>query len=166
MDWIKDNRWPVSMMVAAILVAVMGMVAAGCQLSDIVSVDVPEDVRRSVGIEGRVSLSDAPDVWSDWQGFVKSNTERFQQETENSYELLGFISTATDMAITSASAASPAFPGGAMLVGLLSGAAGLFLKKPGTDKVIAKEKMDSFNAGVKKAESLSAAIREVTDGAA
>ena len=55
-----------------------------------------------------------------------------------------------------------------MLVGLLSGAAGLFLKKPGTDKVIAKEKEDSYNAGVKKAEELAKMIDSIgeTDGTA
>ncbi len=168
MVWIKNNRWAVSMAISALLVAVVGVVAAGCQLSDIVSVDVPSDIRKSVGVEGRVSLSEAEDVWSDWQSFVKRNTEKFDRETQESYELLGFISTATDIAITSANSATPAFPGGAMLVGLLSGAAGLFLKKPGTDKVIAKEKEDSYNAGVKKAEELAKMIDSIgeTDGTA
>lgn len=163
MAWIKENKWCVTMFVMALLVAAMGVAAAGCQLQDLVSVKVPGDIREAVGVEGRVTLSNAPDVWSDWQKFVKTNTERFQRETENSYELLGFISTATDIAITSASAAAPAFPGGAVLVGLLSGAAGLFLKRPGTDKVIAKEKEDSFNAGAKKAEELAGLIKKMGD---
>ena len=127
-------------------------------MSDLIKVKVPEDVKSAIDIEGDVTLTQIPDVWDDWQGFVKKNTMRLEAETEQAFELLGFINSATDLAITAAGNAAPAFPGGAILIGLLGGAAGLFLKKPGTDRAIAKEKEASYNAGMEKARELAAMI--------
>lgn len=163
--WISNNRWTVSCLVACAAVFLISVTAAGCQVSDLIKVDVPDDVKSAVDVEGDVTLSQIPDVWDDWQGFVKKNTMRLEAETEQAYELLGFINSATDIAITAAGNAAPAFPGGAILIGLLSGAAGLFMKKPGTDRAIAKEKEASYNAGLEKAQNLAKSIG-VEDGSA
>lgn len=154
-DWIRSNPLSISFAFAAVISLFISLSAAGCQVSDLISVDVPEDVKEAVGVEGGVSLTDLPDVWDDWQEYVQRNTDRLESETERSYELLGFINSATELAITAASNAAPAFPGGAILVSLLTGAAGLYMKKPGTDRVIAKEKEDSYNAGMDKARALA-----------
>lgn len=152
--WIENNKWSLTLFASAAVVAVLGIAAAGCQMSDLIKVDVPSDVKEATGVEGDVSLTELPDVWDDWEDYVKKNTDRLEASTERSYELLGFINSATDMAITAAGGAAPAFPGGAILVGLLSGGAGLLLKKPGTDRKIAAEKEASYNAGIEKAKEL------------
>ena len=157
--WIKNNRWSLTLFASAGVVMVFGLAASGCQMSDLITVDVPKDVKEATDTEGSVSLTQLPDVWDDWEAYVKRNTDRLEASTERSYELLGFINSATDMAITAAGGAAPAFPGGAILVGLLSGGAGLLLKKPGTDRKIAAEKEASYNAGIEKAKELRGLIR-------
>ena len=164
-NWIHKNPLAVSAFAGAIAVLMFCLAASGCQVSDLIKVNVPSEVKEAVGVEGDVTLTDAPVVWEDWNQYVKKNTDRFESETKKSYELLGFINTATDIAISSAEAAAPAFPGGAIVFGLLAGTAGLFMKKPGTDKVLAKEKEDSYNAGMKKAKDLGK-IWEDQDGTA
>lgn len=164
-EWIKSNRITVSFAVAAVAVLLVSVAAAGCQVSDLITVDVPTDVKDAVGVDGRVSLTQVPDIWDDWQDYVKRNTERLERSTERSYELLGFINSATDIAIGAAEGAASSFPGGALLVGLLGGAAGLYMKKPGTDRVIAKEKEASYNAGMEKAKALAAVVTEVVEDA-
>jgi len=174
MDWIKDNRMAVSFFVASMAALFISLAASGCQVSDLISVDVPTDVKDAVGIEGKVTLTQIPDVWDDWQDYVEKNTKRLESSTERSYELLGFVTAATNIAIGAAEGAASSFPGGAILVGLLSGAAGLYMKKPGTDRAIAKEKEASYNAGMDKAKSLAAMASliqigeeiEATDGSA
>jgi len=153
-NWIQNNRWSLTLFASAALVFMMSVVVSGCQMSDLIKVDVPSDVKEATGVEGDVSLTELPDVWDDWEDYVKKNTDRLEASTERSYELLGFINSATDMAITAAGGAAPAFPGGAILVGLLSGGAGLLLKTPGTDRKIAAEKEASYNAGIEKAKEL------------
>lgn len=167
-DWIRSNPISISFVFAAAFSLFVSLSASGCQVSDLISVDVPKDVKEAVGVDGNVSLTDLPDVWDDWQQYVQRNTDRLESETERSYELLGFINSATDLAITAAGNAAPAFPGGAILVGLLTGAAGLYMKKPGTDSVIAKEKEASYNAGMDKARALadaSGVVGEAEDAA-
>lgn len=163
--WIAGNTWSVSLIVAACLFVTAIVVLSGCQVSDLIRVDVPSDVKEAVGVEGNVTLTQIPDIWDDWEAYVKRNTERLESGTERAYEMLGFINSATDIAIGSAQGAASSFPGGAILIGLLSGAAGLYMKKPGTDKAIAKEKEASYNAGLEKARALAAAVG-VDNGAA
>ena len=166
LEWIKKNGWSTTFAAAAVGIALMGLLLSGCQMSDLIKVDVPKDVQEAVDSEPKVTLTAAPDLWDDWQAYVKRNTEKLESRTERAYELLGFINSATDMALVAAEGAAPAFPGGAILVGLLGGTAGLFLKRPGTDKQIAKEKEASYNAGMEKARELAAAAGlEPKDGA-
>jgi len=167
-EWVSENKIVVSFFVASIAVMFISLAAYGCQISDLIRVDVPNDVKTAVGIEGNVTLTQIPDVWDDWQDYVEKNTKRLEAESERSYELLGFINSATNIAIGAAEGAASSFPGGALLIGLLSGAAGLYMKKPGTDRVIAKEKEASYNAGLEKAKALGQAVGlgDGTDGTA
>jgi len=162
-DWIKKNPMAISLAVASLALLFVNLAVAGCQVSDLVKVEVPDGVKTAVGVDGVVTLTDVPDVWDDWKDFVEKNTKRFESETERSYEILGFINGATQMALSAAGTAAPAFPGGAILLSLLSGAAGLYMKKPGTDRAIAKEKEASYNAGLEKAKSLAASVNEAVE---
>tara|TARA_R100000654_G_scaffold19900_2_gene40414 strand:+ start:8709 stop:9290 length:582 start_codon:yes stop_codon:yes gene_type:complete len=153
--WVSQNRWSVSLIGAGLAFFLVSVTVSGCQVSDLISVDVPPDVKQAIDIEGDVTLTQIPDVWEDWQAYVEKNTNRLEAETDRGYELLGFVTSATNIAVSAAGEAAPAFPGGALLIGLLGGAAGLFMKKPGTDRAIAKEKEASYNAGMKKAEVMA-----------
>jgi hypothetical protein len=167
-EWVSENRLVVSFFLASVAVLLISLAAYGCQISDMIRVDVPKDVQHAVGIEGKVTLTQIPDVWDDWHDYVEKNTKRLEAETERSYELLGFINSATNIAIGAAEGAASSFPGGAILIGILSGAAGLYMKKPGTDRVIAKEKEASYNAGLEKAKAIGLAVGlgDGTDGTA
>ena len=109
-EWLEKNPMAISFAVAAAVVLLISVTAAGCQMSDLITVDVPNDVKEAVGIEGDVTLTQAPDVWDDWHDYVKRNTDRLEAGTERAYELLGFMNAATEIALTAAEGAAPAFP--------------------------------------------------------
>ena len=156
-SFIKDNKVAISAGLLALLFIVLAVVANGCQLSDLVNVKVPSGVQKSVNAPPRVTLTQVPMVWEDWEHYVQSNTERFESETARAQEILGFISSLADTALAAGGQAAPGIPGGALIFGALTGAAGLFIRKPGDGKLLHQEKEDSYNAGVKKARAIFAA---------
>jgi hypothetical protein len=162
-DFAKSNPAATFSLAGAAAVMLFCLAASGCAVEDLINVDVPKGVRNSLEIEGSVSLGESDQVWTDWNNYVRQNTDRFERETASSYELLGFVTGVTDLAIGAASNVAPAFPGGAIMVGILSGAAGLWVKKPGTAKVIAKEKEDSYRAGMDKAIEVSKLVSKATE---
>ncbi|MCH8853829.1 MAG: hypothetical protein IID41_14425, partial [Planctomycetes bacterium] len=72
-------------------------------------------------------------------------------EVEDKLALFSFISSTLNAGLSLAQGpVSAAFPGGAIIFGVLTGAAGLFLNRPGTAAKMAGEKEASFNEGMKR----------------
>ena len=139
------------------------MAISGCDLKKIIHFDVPGDVQTAISVDPEPSLSDAQYVWDRWASWVDLNSEQLSRNIDNANERVAMIENVTAMGIGALGEASNAFPGGALLFSGLSLAVGLFLKKPGTDKVVAKEKEDSYNAGLAKGKELAKAIREIKE---
>ena len=166
-EWVKSNftKWGVSASFA--VAALLLVTASGCTLQDWVRVAVPKPVAQVAGVEGDVYLSSVDLVWAEWESFVVRNTNAFEAADAAARERLATLETLTDLGI---GAVEASIPGGAPLGGLalsaLSLMTGLFLKRPGTDRVIAKEKEASFNAGLETGRFDAAeVIREARGGA-
>ena len=123
--------------------------------------DVPGDVQTAISVEENPTLSDADYVWNRWQSWVQLNSEQLSRGIENSKERVSMIESVTAMGIGALGEVSNSFPGGALLFSGLSLATGLFIKRPKEDKIVAKEKEDSYNAGLEKGKELAKTIEEV-----
>ena len=155
-DWIKENK--TGMILVAILGALgVGLLAAsGCSLGDMVKVNVPPGIQRSLAAPSQVSLNDSEYTWNQWVEFVEGNTTRFQDSIDRSNFVWSSLASAVNLGAESAQGPLSALPGGTFLLTGLSLTAGLFLNKPGTANKIAKEKEKSFNAGMKAGNHVSA----------
>lgn len=143
-DWLTRNKAGVSILAIAAAAALGIAVVSGCTASDFVKVKVPTEVQKATNTPAKVSLTEAPEVLED---YVRGG-ERFKDNIERGYEILGFLTSLTDVGIEFGKGA---IPGGALGLSLLTGLGGLFLKGPGT----AKEKRDSYNKGIEEGKRLA-----------
>lgn len=145
---------------AAILLICLSV--QGCDLQKMVDVDVPTGVQKSIDAPEDVSLADSAYVWDQWQNWVSANSEAFARNIEDGKQRIALIENVTALGMGALGEVSGSFPGGALLFSGLSLLTGWFLKRPNEDKVVAKEKEDSYNAGIEKgkeiAQQLKAAI--------
>ena len=146
---------------SALLILGVCLAAQGCVLQKMVHFDVPGDVQTAISVEENPTLSDADYVWNRWQSWVQLNSEQLSRGIENSKERVSMIESVTAMGIGALGEVSNSFPGGALLFSGLSLATGLFIKRPKEDKIVAKEKEDSYNAGLEKGKELAKTIEEV-----
>tara|TARA_R110001583_G_scaffold69582_2_gene197172 strand:- start:1328 stop:1807 length:480 start_codon:yes stop_codon:yes gene_type:complete len=146
---------------SALLILGVCLAAQGCDLQKMVHFDVPGDVQTAISVEENPTLSDADYVWNRWQSWVQLNSEQLSRGIENSKERVSMIESVTAMGIGALGEVSNSFPGGALLFSGLSLATGLFIKRPKEDKIVAKEKEDSYNAGLEKGKELAKTIEEV-----
>lgn len=156
MNWIKQNKASAVLFGTAIVVGGVLCVAQGCDLQRMVDFTPPPEVVQAIDLpEGKLTLAEANKVWNDWEYFVKSNTDALKIAVEDANNRYVFLASLMDMGLGMASQVAPAFPGGAILLSVLTGAAGLFMKKPGTDKEIRIAKEDSYNAGIELGKTLT-----------
>jgi len=155
-NWIKQNKSSVTFAGLALVFVLFCAVAQGCDLQKMIAFTPPVEVVQAIDLpEGKLTLADSAKVWTDWEYFVKSNTEALKIAVDDANQRYAFVSSLIDMGLGAASSFAPAFPGGAIVLSLLTGAAGVMVKKPGTDAVIAKEKEDSYNAGIELGKKIA-----------
>lgn len=145
------------LVVIVILLAFIGMTALqGCNLASLVSVNVPPAVKTAVDLpqEEPVTLDTVDVVYEDWVAYVNSNTRKFEASVEEANERYVVLKQLTDIGIGVASDQASGLPGGAILLSGLSLLGGLFLKRPGEDSRVAKEKRDSYNKGIEVGATL------------
>ncbi|MEQ9616667.1 MAG: hypothetical protein RLN60_01390 [Phycisphaerales bacterium] len=123
---------------------------AGCQVGDLVQANVPQSVRKVVPSEPRVSYNDAKIVYADWRASVERTAEQFQLELDRKAELVSLLSTLTNDAMLVGVPVLESLPGGGLLATGLVGFGAWFLRSPGTDKRLAREKEASFNKGLEE----------------
>ena len=129
-----------------ILLAFIGMTALqGCNLASLVPVNVPPAVKTAVDLpqDERVTLDSADAVYEEWVAHVNLNTRKFETAIEDANERYIVLKQLTDIGL-----------GGAILLSGLSLLGGLFLKRPGEDSRVAKEKRDSYNKGIEVGATL------------
>jgi len=133
----------------AMAIAVVAL--SGCQIGDLVQTDVPPSVRKVVPAEPRVSFNDAKVVYADWRASVERTAERFQAELDRKAELVSLLSSLTNDALLAGAPVLEQLPGGGLLTTGLVGLGAWFLRAPGTESRVRKEKEASFNKGLEKA---------------
>jgi hypothetical protein len=150
---------PHALFVILILVVAFGAltVLQGCNLASMVQVAVPPQVKEAVGIapDEKVTLDEADMVFSDWVAYVESNTRKFEGAIEDANERYAVIKQITDIGVGVATENVGGVPGGAVLLSVLSLIGGIFLKRPGEDARVAKEKRDSYNKGIEVGSSIN-----------
>lgn len=134
--------------------AVSLLALAGCQVGDLVQTNVPQSVRKVVPSEPRVSFNEARVVYADWRASVERTAEQFQQELDRKAELVSLLSSLSNDALLTGVPALDALPGGGLLATGLVGLGAWFLRAPGTDRRLAREKQASFNKGLEEGRTL------------
>jgi len=119
----------------------------GCQVEDMIQVQMPEGVQQGAEVEETVPLSQVKYVVEDWRHFFRMNTWKLEDNVERAQLMADVINSLLNIGLSEAGGIASVVPGGAIAMGALSYFFGLYRKQPGSDKVVAKEKMDSYNKG-------------------
>jgi hypothetical protein len=153
-DWLKDNRH--AAFLAVLTVAVFAILAAmqGCDLRSKIVVKAPPDLLATVDVDEPLTLDEAGRVWEDWTAWVQSRSKQYQRAVGDAEDRAARIEALLDLGLAAANEGAGQIPGGAFLVGGLSLLTGIFLKRPSEDKRTAKEKEDSYNAGLEEGKRL------------
>lgn len=169
-DYIKGNKTGVSIL-AVVFIGILGLAfASGCQIGDMIKVNVPESVQTTTNSKPVVSLNKATYVRKQYVNEVKSALEEFDANIEGASAFRDLAVSLLNTGMVAGQGALAGFPGGAVLMSVLAGVGGLYLKKPGSDAELASAKQASFNSGQRKAKDLLsqaavAAVREVLPNA-
>jgi hypothetical protein len=156
-DVLKKNGLGLALLGVAVVFAAVCVGCGGVSLADLVRVSVPLEVQRATSAPAVVSLADAPAVWEKWELAVRQGSERFGDNVRRASALYSFVGSAINMGVgeLGAAGALAAVPGGALALSLVTGAAGLFLRRPGTQREVdgaydlgAKEAIEKARAGV------------------
>lgn len=149
-DW-KALIVPAGFILLAVGLIVANTLVAGCRLSDAIRVPVPSAVQKATGLSPVVTLTESEAAWEAWQFHVSQASEQFAGNIADAQEVFGFVSSLLNTGIGQLEGPiGAAIPGGALLFGALTGTLGLITKKPGTDKLIHKEKEDSYAKGLEE----------------
>jgi hypothetical protein len=145
---------------AALAVLILGLGVQGCDLQKMVKFDVPKGVQGAIETNETETLSNSDYVWSQWENWVQANSNALAANISDANERVALINDVTALGMGALGEVSSTFPGGAVLFSGLSLLTGWFLKRPGEDKAVAKEKEDSYNAGLAKGQELAQKIKE------
>lgn len=159
-NWIRQNASGAMLMAigAISLMAIAGV--QGCNLAKMVEFDVPREVRKATGLPQKTNLYDFDDDFREWQQHCEAGTDKFLRNRDDAQGWYDLFSMAMNTGMVFADGALAGVPGGGIAIGALMGLGGLLMKKPGTDKILADEKIKSFNAG---AENMLAGINSATE---
>lgn len=162
LNYLKENATGV-LILAVMVAAALGLtLASGCTLSDVVKVNVPPAVREVTNTKTKqVSLSRAPRVRERYINEVTANLDEFDTSIEQASAFRDLAASLLNTGLSAGQGALAGVPGGAFLLAALGGLGGLFLKKPGTDALVNKEKQASYNAGIKNAREVFRATGKV-----
>lgn len=139
-EWLKSNGSGVALIAAGVIL----MTAIGCgglQLDRWITVDVPHEIQRGLGVPGRVPLRDSDRLFKAWM----NAGEQYAENIADSQIFLGQVEGLFSLAFAAGGSAIPGLGGLAMTF-----LGGLMIKGPGTGK----EKNKSYNKGRAEAESI------------
>ena len=145
-------------MIAAICLIICAIVLTtlqGCNMASLIKVDVPPAIIAATDAPQPVTLDNVDMVWEDWKRYVESNTNKFEHSINDAKERYAVLSQLTNIGLRTFEGEVSGIPGGTILLSALSLATGIFLKRPGEDARVAKEKEDSYNKGLEVGSSIT-----------
>ena len=148
---------------AAAVVLLVSLSVQGCDLQKAVHFNVPKGVQGAIDSGDREAIGNSEYIWTQWQSWVENNSETLARNIDDSNSRVAMIENIVGMGMGALGEASGSFPGGALLFSGLTMATGLFMKRPGESKAVAKEKEKSYNAGMAKGKELVEQIKESTN---
>jgi len=158
---LKTNRRASTLFVAAIGFLLLATTIQGCQLEDLVKVDVPKDVAAAIESDDRISYSDSSDAWDDWQAYVDRESAKFAKNIDKGAEVAGLLRSLSETGLQIGQDAASTLPGGAIISAALAGLGGLFLRRPGDANRERLEKEASYRAGLEKGKQIAESTMEV-----
>ena len=157
LDKIKNNKASSGFIAAALLVVLLSLAMQGCMLADVIKHGVPSGMQSLNEDKPKVSLRSSVYLRERYIDDVERNLRQYDESAADSFMLMDIISSGLTLGIN-AVGQSP-FPGAAVLSTGLLGLAGLFTRKPGTDKMVQDEKIKSHNrADMQWRETLTAIL--------
>lgn len=154
-----------TMICVTLLVGGFLFAAQGCNLQSMVKVDVPPAVVEAIApddLEGEITLDEAQRVWEDWTNYVQTNTERLRAAIDDANDRYYALASIIDTGVSILGDHAVAFPFGGVVMTGLGVLTGLFLKRPSEDARVAKEKEQSYNAGLVKGAEVAKPIVDIT----
>lgn len=159
LDAIKDNKATMVCLVLIAFIITFSAFATGCTPGDMIKQDVPKPMQIFNDGQSKVSLNDAPFVLDAYLTDCQRTVEQFVAANERAHAFFDGLNTLVTFGI--GELGNSPIPGASIASGLLLGLAGLMMKKPGTAKMIADEKMASFNKGLEMATAKVAEQKSV-----
>jgi len=140
------------MKTAAIWTPVVGLVLLltvmqGCSIDEIVTVDVPRDAQKTLGVGDKVTLRDARELREQLVERNNASLRSFDREIADGAFAEQLGTAAVNDVLPIAVPAVGNLPGGAVLVGLLTGVAGLLTRKPGEGKRLKEAEDKGYDMG-------------------
>lgn len=154
--FVKENKAGVTLWCVAVLFACLAIGCAG-GIEDLIKVNKPRDVAAAVDSPVTTTLPQARSDWQKWSAYVEANSEQFASALAGGEAKAEFLRNIIDMGQQAAAPFLGTLPGGAFLMSVFAGLGGLLTTKPGTAKVISKEKQASYNAGLEEGKRIALA---------
>lgn len=132
----------------AVVVAGVLAMLQGCDLATLVRVKVPEPVQEAIGVPESVSYANAEAAWNEWKLYVQINSDRLAAEIDAGRERFELLQTVANTGLDALTENAALVPGGGLLVGVLGGLGGLFIRRPGDKKRAQAERAQAFNHGM------------------
>lgn len=152
--WLRQSAVGVFLLIVAALVLTGLLILSGCALDEMIKVRVPKDVRKAIKAPAQIALRDSEITFNEWAAYVDRGSQRFTRNIEDAQFVYNFAASAVDTGLAFAEGPLATVPGGAVIFGSLTGAAGLFMRQPGAQKREQKEKESSFKAGQRTATTI------------
>ena len=124
------NKKQITITLVSATLAISMLAAQGCDLRQLVKVDVPQEILNATGTTHSVTLQNVDIVLYDWYNLVERTTTRLEasvDQAEQKYQLLHQI---VSIGMEAGSSASQSVPWGGLIFGALTGAAALFVPPP------------------------------------
>jgi len=130
------NWKSISLMAAIVGLVVLMTACSGVTLADLVQADVNQDVQEATQSPAKVSLSDAPFVREKYVNDFKTNLAHLDSEIADAQLFADFIGSLVNTGLQLSEGPLQGVPMGGVIFATLGGLAGLFIRKPGTQKEI------------------------------
>lgn len=138
--------------------------AQGCDLRSMTKLEVPPDIKGLIAqgpedVDREYTLAEVDFVVTEWRSYVDRNNGYILAAVKDAEERYALAGSLIDLGVGIGTEAASTLPGGAIIVSGLTLLTGLFMKRPGEDKRVSKEKEDSYNAGLEEGRRLAEAVK-------